>query len=285
MRKKLATLVICLVVLLGFKPLTQEVEAQDTIIYYSCREASGASGGWICIAQDRQNADHLIGQASGATPEEARTNLAPAVNNYIRSRSGTPQEEPSDPTGNEPTTQPDRQPFDDGTGTGTRAGTDCTPAGSRSDLSGNPCCPGSYISTDGITCVADPGRSGPGQPGTTTGGGSFGSGLTDPALGGLFAADSAAGQQSLTNLESFISRIIGFLTVIASVAFVVYFLLGAVSWITAGGDASKIQKARDKIVQSVIGLIVLAGSFVIIEFISTSFFQASLGFDILNFSF
>jgi uncharacterized membrane protein len=61
---------------------------------------------------------------------------------------------------------------------------------------------------------------------------------------------------------------------------IIYFLWGALDMIYAGGDSSKMQKAQNKITQSMIGLIVLVGSFVIIGWLSLIFFGTS--FDILN---
>jgi hypothetical protein len=40
----------------------------------------------------------------------------------------------------------------------------------------------------------------------------------------------------------------------------VFFLWGALEWITAGGEASKIEKARNRILQSLIGLLILVSS-------------------------
>jgi hypothetical protein len=53
---------------------------------------------------------------------------------------------------------------------------------------------------------------------------------------------------------------------------IVNFIWGAIDWITAGGDSGKIQKAREKITQSFIGLILLVGSFVIIAFVGKLLF-------------
>lgn len=58
------------------------------------------------------------------------------------------------------------------------------------------------------------------------------------------------------------------------------FLWGAIEWITAGGDSGKVGKARDKITQAIIGLVILVGSFVIIGFIGRVFFGGD--FDLLN---
>lgn len=59
---------------------------------------------------------------------------------------------------------------------------------------------------------------------------------------------------------------------VGGLALLLYLVWGAVEWITAGGDSGKIQKARDKMIQSVIGMIILASSFIIVRTINTLFF-------------
>ena len=58
-----------------------------------------------------------------------------------------------------------------------------------------------------------------------------------------------------TQIESLVSTIVGLLTVIAGIAFLIYFLLGAITWITAGGDPQKVQKAQKQMTDALIGLI------------------------------
>jgi len=60
------------------------------------------------------------------------------------------------------------------------------------------------------------------------------------------------GEAALENLESFISNLIGFMTVLASLFFVVYFVLGAFEWITSGGDKGKLEKARNRMLYRVV---------------------------------
>jgi hypothetical protein len=66
---------------------------------------------------------------------------------------------------------------------------------------------------------------------------------------------------------------------VGGLTFLLYFLLGGVTWITAGGDKGKIEEARGKITQGLVGLAVLAASYVIIKFIETA-----IGMNILNIS-
>lgn len=102
----------------------------------------------------------------------------------------------------------------------------------------------------------------------------FGSGLESD---NPFNENSQVGTNSLSNLERLLSTAIGALTVIAGLIFIIYFLLGALSWVTAGGDSGKVQKARDQMVQGVIGLIVVIAAYGIIGVIG-----AIVGLDLLN---
>ena len=93
-----------------------------------------------------------------------------------------------------------------------------------------------------------------------------------------YSAGSAKGVDEATaNLELFISNIIGFLTVLGGIFFVVQFVLAAFNWITSGGDSSKIQKARDKMVQGALRLIVVIASYALIGLIGSI-----IGLDLLN---
>ncbi len=84
-------------------------------------------------------------------------------------------------------------------------------------------------------------------------------GLTPPTT--AFSEGSAEGFTALTNLELFISNAIGVLTVVASLFFIFYFFMGAFKWVTAGGDGGKVAKARDEMVQGVVGLIVIVAAY------------------------
>ncbi|MCA9368849.1 MAG: hypothetical protein H6773_04545 [Pseudomonadales bacterium] len=82
---------------------------------------------------------------------------------------------------------------------------------------------------------------------------------------------------ALTNVESFISNIIGVLTVFAAIFFIVYFLIAAITWVTSGGDAGKLQNARERMLHGVMGLVVVVAAYGVIGLIG-----AILGFDLLS---
>lgn len=74
----------------------------------------------------------------------------------------------------------------------------------------------------------------------------------------------AAQQSELTGATAtsggYFSSILSGVMVVGALIVFFYLIWGAIEWITAGGDQGKIQKARDKITQSVIGLIVLSST-------------------------
>jgi len=64
---------------------------------------------------------------------------------------------------------------------------------------------------------------------------------------------------------------------VGGLAFLLYLLLGGITWITAGGDKGKIEEARGKITQGLTGLAILAASYVIVKFLETA-----IGLKLLN---
>lgn len=80
-----------------------------------------------------------------------------------------------------------------------------------------------------------------------------------------------------TPIEKLISNSLVVLTAVAGIAFVLWFLLGGLNWITAGGDKGKIDKAKGMMTNGAIGLIVIAVSYAI-----TWIVGAALGIKVLE---
>lgn len=93
------------------------------------------------------------------------------------------------------------------------------------------------------------------------------------AVPGGDAADESQAKQFAITIGTLWQTII----IVGGLAFILYFLWGALQWIMAGGEKSKIEEARSKITQGLIGLALLAASFVIVKFIETA-----IGLDLLN---
>ena len=65
------------------------------------------------------------------------------------------------------------------------------------------------------------------------------------------------------NLTAILNAIIGMLGLVA----VVVIIIGGVTYMTSAGDAGKVKKAKDTILYGVIGLIVVALAFAIVNFV------------------
>jgi hypothetical protein len=102
--------------------------------------------------------------------------------------------------------------------------------------------------------------------------------ITNPVTGsfGEYSADTTSGAQFV----GYFVNIWAALTMVGGLAVILFMIWGAFDWITAGGDAGKIGKARDKMTNAVIGLILLVSTFVIIGFVGRLFFGNE--FDILK---
>jgi cytochrome bd-type quinol oxidase subunit 2 len=80
-----------------------------------------------------------------------------------------------------------------------------------------------------------------------------------------------------TQFANFASNLISLITTVGGLMFLLYFILGGLSWITAGGDKGKVDEAKSKMTNAAIGLIVIASSYAIAFIIGKV-----LGIDILN---
>jgi len=105
-------------------------------------------------------------------------------------------------------------------------------------------------------------------------------------LGGTFKGIGPLGNPGVTGTDvkpaavlfnKLISIVIGFMTVIAGLWFTFQLIIGAFEWITAGGDTQKLQSAQKKILNAIIGLVVVVAAVFLIDLIGSL-----LGIDILS---
>lgn len=123
----------------------------------------------------------------------------------------------------------------------------------------------------------------PGEPG---GGGPY-----DPLGGGaqldfrgeavdvLPGIDATTASSPRTGFAELLGNIMSISMVIAAILLLLYFIWGAIEWTAAGGDKSKIEKARGRITNAVTGIIVLSSTAAVIMII-----QGFLGIQILTFT-
>lgn len=81
----------------------------------------------------------------------------------------------------------------------------------------------------------------------------------------------------LSTLEVWVSDIIGVITILATLFFIVYAFIAAFNWITAGGDKGKIEKATNRLIWSTLGLILIVATYAIIGLIG-----GIIGLDLLK---
>lgn len=65
----------------------------------------------------------------------------------------------------------------------------------------------------------------------------------------------------------FISSTIGLMTIIAIIWFIFVLITGAIGWIGAGGDKAAVESARKRIVNGLIGLVVIVAAIFIIDLV------------------
>ena len=105
--------------------------------------------------------------------------------------------------------------------------------------------------------------------------------ITNPSIDPEFGTNVGGAASTGTAFVTYFIYIWNTLMVVGGLIVLLFFIQAAIEWITAGGDSGKIQKARDRMIQSTIGLIILVFSFVIVSFVSNLLF-AGVGFNILN---
>ena len=72
-------------------------------------------------------------------------------------------------------------------------------------------------------------------------------------------------------LNKLLPNMVGLAFVIGIVIFVFVLIFGAVQWITSGGDKAGLESARSKIVNALIGIVLLFATFVILKIIESFF--------------
>lgn len=100
-------------------------------------------------------------------------------------------------------------------------------------------------------------------------------GFTPPTEAYTEGANTNEGLISV--LVNGLSNLIGILTIVAGLFFILNFFLGALGWVTAGDDTGKVDKAKTRLTNSAIGLIIVVASYGIIGLLSTL-----IGIDLIN---
>jgi len=91
--------------------------------------------------------------------------------------------------------------------------------------------------------------------------------IDNPALKGT----SLEGKTGTSFFSGFLPSLIGLVLVAGSIIFFGVFVMGAIQWITSGGDKQALEGARAKITNGLIGVVLLFISFAVMKLIENFF--------------
>lgn len=96
-------------------------------------------------------------------------------------------------------------------------------------------------------------------------------------LGG-YSPDVAGGTGTgVANFSKFATNLFGMMTTVAGLMFLLYFVLGGLRWITAGGDQGKVEDSKKQMTNAAVGLVVVVAAYAIAFIVG-----GVLGLNILN---
>ena len=90
--------------------------------------------------------------------------------------------------------------------------------------------------------------------------------INNPALPGDLG--SLSGSEFFGRL---IPALLSLALVIGAIIFLFYFLLGAINWITSGGDKMKVEQARNRITTALVGVIILLSFIAVLNLLELFF--------------
>lgn len=82
----------------------------------------------------------------------------------------------------------------------------------------------------------------------------------------------------IPTLSDVLTFIIRFFFVVAGVAALIYLLWGALAWVISGGDKAGVEKARDKIVAAIVGVLLIVVVVAIVATLENVVFKKELCF-------
>jgi NADH:ubiquinone oxidoreductase subunit 6 (subunit J) len=96
--------------------------------------------------------------------------------------------------------------------------------------------------------------------------------IENPAIGPL-----GSGTNYGDVLATILANIWKAAVIAGGIGFILYFVWGALNWLTAGGDKARLEESRNKMASALIGLVLLAASYAIItlagELLNIEFLQ------------
>lgn len=74
-----------------------------------------------------------------------------------------------------------------------------------------------------------------------------------------------------SDLGTFVSKSISAVIMVAGLATFIYLIYGGVEWITSGGEKGKLEEARNRITNAILGLAIVAGAWAIFRLVDYFF--------------
>lgn len=105
-------------------------------------------------------------------------------------------------------------------------------------------------------------------------------GLENPVVKGL-AGSWLSGAESGSLFYKILGGVLRFMMILGAVLVLINLTQAAIAWIGSGGDSSKVEKARGRMTDAIIGLILLSGSYAIWVFVK-NFLGVDLSFTLLT---
>jgi hypothetical protein len=88
---------------------------------------------------------------------------------------------------------------------------------------------------------------------------------------GVLTFGQGDGVLALKSITNIISAVIGFMTICAAIWFIFMFLIGGYTWMTSMGDKHRLEEARDRIVNALIGLVIVVAGWAILALVGQFF--------------
>jgi hypothetical protein len=85
-----------------------------------------------------------------------------------------------------------------------------------------------------------------------------------------------AGTGWADNIGGLITSVLTIVMVVAILLVLLYLIMGGIEWITSGGDKGKTEGARNKITSAIIGIIILAAAYALVQLVAYVLGFASL---------
>ena len=101
--------------------------------------------------------------------------------------------------------------------------------------------------------------------------------ITNPALSDRLQAFSG-----IEFFQKLLPNLIGLIFVIGVIIFFFILVIGGIQWISSGGDKAAIEQARGKVVNALIGIVILFSAFAIVKLLESFFGTNILTLDIGN---